>query len=155
MHRPILSSMKPERVLLYVVGGIVLLAVTAGVVAALRPAPEFEPGTPEAAVQGYVQAVFERDGPAAETFLASDSRCDVDDIERGLTDESARVVLRDSEVEDGTARVRVEFVYSSADGPFDAYEYSQERTFRLVREGEEWRLTGEPWPAFPCREGDE
>lgn len=144
--------MKPEKVLLYVVGGILLVAVAAGVVSALRPAPEFEPGTPEAAVQGYLQAVFEREETEAEAFLASDSRCGADDIERAMTEESARVVLRDSEVGDGTARVRVEIVHSSAGGPFETYEYTQERTFRLVREDEEWRLTGEPWPVFSCPE---
>lgn len=145
--------MKSERVLFVVVAGIAVLVVVAGAVAALRPATEFDPGTPEAAVQGYLQAVLDGDEEEAEGFLASGSGCDAEDIERARTDESARVVLRDSEVEDGTAQVEVEIVFSSTGDPFDTYEYSEDRAFELVDEDGEWRLTDEPWPVFSCPEG--
>lgn len=147
--------MRPEKVLLYVVGGIVLLAVIAGVAAGLRPENRFEPGTPEAAVQGYLQAIFDGDPTAAAAFVASGSHCDAADLERAMIDRSARVVLRDSDMENGTARVHVEMVFSSPGGPFDTYEYSQDHTFHLEREGPDWRITGEPWPAFACPEGDQ
>lgn len=143
--------MKPEKVLLYVVGGILLFAVVGGTVAALRPPPEFESGTPEAVVQGYLQAVFEGDAAAAEAYLSDSSACHAADIERALGEESARVVLRDTRVEDAKAQVRVEMVFSSG-GPFDTYEYSQNRTFFLGREGDDWKITGQPWPVFSCEE---
>lgn len=153
-QRPILSSMKPERVLLLLVAGIVVLAVVAGVVSALRPVSEFEPGTPEATVQAFLQAVFEGDEETAESYLASDSRCDASDIERARADDSSRVVLRESDIEDGRARVTVEIVSSRDGGPFDVDEYSRRRTFDLVQESGEWRLEEAPWPLFSCRGAD-
>lgn len=143
--------MKPERVLLLLVAGIVVLAVVAGVVSALRPVSEFELGTPEATVQAFLQAVFEGDEEAAEGYLAAASGCDASDIERARTDNSSRVVLRESDIEDRSARVTVEIVSSSDDGPFDVDEYSQRRTYDLVRESGEWRLSDAPWPLFSCR----
>lgn len=143
--------MKPERVLLIVVGGIVVLAVVAGVVAALRPVEDFEPGTPEASVQGFLRAVFEGDEEAAEGYLATDSECSASDVEEARTTGSARVVLRESDTENGTAHVSVEIVSSSRGGPFEVDEYSRNRTFDLVQEGDEWRLDRVPWPLFSCR----
>lgn len=146
--------MKPERVLLLLVAGIVVLAVVAGVVSALRPVSEFESGTPEATVQAFLQAVFEGDEEAAEGHLATDSRCDASDVESARTDESSRVVLRESDIEDGAARVTVEIVSSSDNGPFVVEEYSRQRTFDLVQESGEWRLEDVPWPLFSCRGED-
>lgn len=143
--------MKPERVLFIIVGGIVVLAVVAGVVAALRPVEDFEAGTPEASVQGFLRAVIEGEEAAAERYLATDSECSASDVEEARTADSARVVLRESETENGTARVSVEIVSSSSGGPFEADEYSRNRTFDLVQEGGEWRLEDVPWPLFSCR----
>lgn len=145
--------MKPERLLVVIVAGIVVLAAIAGVVAALRPVGDFEPGTPEATVQDYIQAVMDGDTESAAGLFASGSSCDADDIDRDRTDQPARVGLRSTDVEDGTAQVEVEIVFSSAGGPFDTYEYSQEETFELVREGDRWLITDEPWPMFFCRQG--
>lgn len=146
------DMMKPERILILVVGGIVALAVIAAVVAALRPVAEFAEGTPEATVQEYIRAVLDGDGAAAATLFAGDSPCSADDIERDLPADPARVVLQSSETDGARATVRVEIVSSSDGGPFETYEYSQEERFRLVEEGGRWLITEEPWPMFFCRE---
>lgn len=135
-----------------VVGGIVLLALVAGVVAALQPEGEFEPGTPEAAVQGYIRAVVDGDEEEAAGYLASDSPCDAADLDAFPIRSADRVVLVGSEVEGDSARVEVNFSFTS-DGPFDTYEYTEERPFELVREAGEWRITGEPWPVYSCPQG--
>ena len=41
-------------------------------------------------------------------------------------------------------------VVMSTGGPFDSSEYAEEHTFRLTRAGDEWLITGEPWPMFAC-----
>lgn len=147
------AGMKPERILILVVGGIVLLAGVAAVVAAVRPVSEFEPGTPEATVQDYLRAVLEGDEESAASFFASGSDCAAEDIDRDRSDAPARVALQTTDAENGAARVRVEIVFASDGGPFDTYEYSQEETFELVREGDGWLITDEPWPMFFCRGG--
>lgn len=142
---------RPDRVLGVVIGAVVLVAVVAGVVAATRPSHEFQAGTPEAAVQGLVQALIEGDAPEASRFFASGSDCDVDDVERARDIDPSRVVLQNTEIEDRTARVTVEVVTGLDGGPFDVEEYSQSHTYHLVEEGDGWRVTNEPWPLFSCR----
>lgn len=145
---------KPDRVLAVVIGAVVLVAVVAGIVAATRPSNEFQPGTPEAAVQGFVQGLIDGDASEAAGFFASGSDCDVGDIERASGLDPARVLLQNADIEDGTARVTVEVVTGPGGGPFDLDEYRQSHTYDLVQEGDEWRITNEPWPLFSCRVDD-
>lgn len=144
---------RPNRVLAIVVGCVVLLAIVASVVAANRSEPSFDPATPEGTVQGYLQAVSEDDAQAAMSYLASDTECDVSDLQRAAVSDSARVVLVDVEIAGDEADVEVEVTYSSQGGPFDAYEWSENLTFELVREAGDWALVGEPWPLYFCRRG--
>lgn len=137
-----------------VIGAVVLVAVVAGIVAATRPSNEFRPGTPEATVQRFVQALIDGDVSEAADFFSSGSDCDVDDVERARGLDPARVLLQNTEIDNGTARVTVEVVTGPGGGPFDLEEYSQSHTYDLMQERDEWRITNEPWPLFSCR-GDE
>lgn len=147
------GRVRPNRVLAVVVGGIALVALVAAVLAATRSEPEFDPVTPEGTVQGYLQAVFDEDEDEALSYLAADTACDRDDFRGVVTSESARVVLRGAEVDGEVATVEVEIAYTGGQGPFDTYEWSEEQTFELEREGDRWVLIGEPWPLYFCREG--
>lgn len=147
------GRVRPNRVLAVVVGGIALVALVAAVLAATRSEPEFDPATPEGTVQGYLQAVFDEDEDEALSYLAADTACDRDDFRGVVTSESARVVLRGAEVDGEVATVEVEIAYTGGQGPFDTYEWSEEQTFELEREGDRWVLIGEPWPLYFCREG--
>lgn len=144
----------PNRVLVMIAGGVVALIVASAVVIALRPAPTFDPATPEGTVQAYLQAVFAGDEAEAAGYIDPQSGCEEADILRSRVGDSARVVLVETETSDETARVEVEVVISAGQGAFDAYEYSQDRTFDLVAAGDRWLLTGEPWPVYFCS-GDE
>lgn len=147
------GRVRPNRVLAIVVGGIALVALVAAVLAATRSEPEFDPATPEGTVQGYLQAVFDEDEDEALSYLAVDTACDRDDFRGVVTSESARVVLRGAEVDGDVATVEVEIAYTGGQGPFDTYEWSEDQTFELEREGDSWVLVGEPWPLYFCREG--
>lgn len=142
--------MKPNRILAIVVGVIVVLAIVAGVVASTRPAPEFDPSTPEGTVQLYLQTLFDDDEEGAAGYLAPENACDADDLAQADEGESVRVLLGDVNIDADTARVEVEIIVTSADGPFGGYEYSVDESFTLRREGEGWLITGEPWPAYFC-----
>lgn len=135
-----------------VVGAMVVLAALVVVFSANRPTADLDPATAEGAVQSYVSAVVKGDYAEAADFLAADSSCDVEDFDRIGTVDQRRVYLLDSQVDGDTARVTVA-VTTSASGPFDTSEYTENHIFRLARSGQEWRISGIPWPLYTC-EGD-
>ena len=139
----------PNRILAVVVGAIAVITVFAGVFSATRPVTDHDRATPEGTVQEYVSAVVEGDPQRAIALLGPDAACTVEDLDRAHRSDDVRVVLRDTHVDGDIARVEVEMIISTG-GPFDSSEYGEEHTFRLTRAGDEWRITGEPWPMFAC-----
>lgn len=143
---------QPNRILAIVVGVVAVVAVVAGVLAATRQAPEYDRGTPAGVVQAYLSAVIDGNNQEAAGFLAADSSCDLTDLDRAYVPDEVRVVLRDTEVDAGTARVAVDVAMSSGD-LFGGSEYSEKHTFSLTRVGGGWLITGEPWPMYECNKG--
>lgn len=140
---------RATRGLVIAVASLVLLAVGAGVFAALRPGPQLAAGSPEARVRDYVAALHERDPATAAEQLDPDGTCDEEDLRGVFLDEQSRVVLRESVTEGDTARVRVDLVHSGG-GPIGGGESREPVTFDLRRAGDRWVITGEPWPTFSC-----
>jgi len=134
-------------VLAAVVGVIVLAALVTVLVASHHPA-ELEPGSPEAAVQDYVDAVLDRDSEVALRMLAPGSDCEVEDFDNAYVPEDVYMSLREVEVSGSTARVDVSVTDGS--GGMIPTEWTEERTFRLQRAGDDWLITGTPWPLFEC-----
>ena len=144
---------RPNRVLAIVVGAMVALATLVVVFSANRSTADLDPATPEGTVQAYVSAVVEGDYAEAAGLLAADSSCDVEDLDRIGTVDQRRVYLVDSQVEAETARVTVAVTTSAGGGPFDSSEYTENHIFRLALSGQQWRISGIPWPLYTC-EGD-
>ena len=142
---------RPNRVLALVVAAICLVAVVAAVVSATRSVTEYDRDSPAGVVQAYLTAVIDGDDDEAVGFLADDSPCTVEDLDRAHPPDETRVVLRDTDVDGDRARVEVDVVMSSA-GPFDSFEFTEEHTFRLSRTGGDWLIEGAPWPMFECTE---
>lgn len=140
---------RPNRVLMLLVGAILAVAVVAAVLSATRSPAAYDPDSPEGTVQAYLEAALQGDNEEAAGYFAADSGCDAEDLDRAHVTDSARVVLVDTDVEGDRARVDVEVAYSSG-GPFDTSEYTEDQTFRLARAGQQWELTGTPWPLFGC-----
>lgn len=142
---------RANRILAIAVGAIVVLAVVAAIISAGRPATRFEPGTPEATVQSYVEAALDGRADEAARWLDPAGDCGAQDLDRagayGMT--ATRVVLVDSTISGETATVRVQLVLGSG-GPFDSSEYREEHSYRLTRSGGTWLLTGVPWPLYEC-----
>ena len=143
------ARLRPNRVLLAVLGAFAVIAVVAGVLTATRSIHQYDRKTPEGVVQGYLSAVVNGDHETAAAFLAPESPCAVEDLDRAYTPEGFRAVLRSSKVDAGSAQVRVDVV-TSTEGPLNTLEHSEQHTFRLVRAGEAWLITGEPWPTYAC-----
>lgn len=145
---------RATRRLALAVAALVVLAVGAGILAALRTGPELAAGSPEARVRDYVVALYERDPARAAAQLDPDGRCEEADLRAVYLDGQARVVLRDSTTDGSTARVGVDLVHTGG-GPFGGGESREPLTFDLRRSGDRWVITGEPWPTFSCGTGKE
>ena len=140
---------RATRGLVIAVAALVLLAVGAGVLAAVRPGPQLAAGSPQASVRDYVAALYEQDPATAAEQLDPDGRCEEDDLRGVFLDGEARVVLRESVTDGDTARVRVDLVHPGG-GPLGGGENREPATFDLRRAGDRWVITGEPWPTFSC-----
>ncbi len=130
-----------------VVGAIVLAALVT-VLAGSRDPVELEPGSPEAAVQAYLDAVVDRDSDAAVDMLAAGTSCTAEDFDNAYVGEDVHVSLREVRVLGETARVDV--VITTGSGEIIPTKWSEQQTFRLRRTGDEWLLSGTPWPIFEC-----
>lgn len=139
-----------------VVLGIILAAIAVivalALVLALQPPKQFDPGTPEATVQGYLQAVIDDDAARAATFMTRDlvKSCgpDLNQIQRGP--DSFRAVIVDTRFFDNSVSVEVELTEGSSGGVFgDSYEFVE--TLTLEKSGEDWLIAAVPWPIY-CRE---
>lgn len=130
-----------------VVGIIVLAALVTGLAGSRDPV-ELEPGTPEAAVQSYLDAVVDRDSEAAIGMLGAGSGCTAEDFDNAYVGEDVHVSLREVRILGETARVDV--VITTGSGEIIPTEWSEQQTFRLRQTGDEWLLSGTPWPLFEC-----
>jgi hypothetical protein len=139
----------PNRVLLLVLAALAVVAVVAGIVSATRNTQQYDRSTPEGVVQAYLTALVDRDQEEAAELLADDSPCTVEDLDQAAIGDDVRVILRDTETEGDSASVDVEVVMNSG-AVFGAAEWTERHTFRLVSEGDAWRITGTPWPMFEC-----
>jgi hypothetical protein len=144
-------AFSPNRVLFGVVGGVIVVAAVAVLVAALRPAPEYDPASPEGTVQAYLQSLLEGDEEQALAYLDPETGCNVSEVRSAWVPSAVRVVLVSTDTAQDEAKVEVRIIESSRSGPFDSYEFSREEEFSLRRDGDGWLITGEPWPLFFCR----
>lgn len=139
---------------LIAVAGIIGAAVVVSVLVATLAGgeEEFPEGSPEAAVQGYLRAIADRDAPAALAFLSTDltERCGEIPreavVQRG--DNRFRATLTETTVRDNTTQVEVEITEIYGSDPFGGNEYDFQQVFVLVQEGGEWRFDETPWPLY-------
>ena len=140
-------------------GGVALAAlIVASVIAAiLQEEAEFEPGSPEAVVQGYLSALEEEDLQAAYEFLSPElqEKCSVESMfsEMGshwprLEDE--RVTLEETRTLNDVAFVEIKFAGFRDVGLFGPSEYDFNASFALRQFNGEWKLSQDPWPHFSC-----
>ena len=142
-----MSNQRANRVLGIVVAAISIVALIA-VLAVKETTPQLDANTPEGTVQQYLQSVTARDFDSAITYLASDTKCKLEDFDQAYIDDSVRVSLLDTTITTNLASVRVSIENSSND-PFGG-AYTEAQTFRLTKSDTGWRISGIPWPTYQC-----
>lgn len=135
-----------SRIVLIIVGAVTVALIAVAVVVAIQPPEEYDPTTPEGAVQGFYQAVIDGDEDLAASYLAMDS---ITDCARPRTElygpENFRVVIVDTEVDGEDAKVDVTITETWDEGPFsDSHTFND--TLRLTSNGDGWLFTEPPWP---------
>jgi hypothetical protein len=140
-------------IVLGVTGAVVAAVVVVALVLAMRGPNEFEPGTPEAAVSGYFQAVIDQNRAEAERFMIPNlvDQCgsDVDQL-RDVPD-GLRIVILATESEGDRMFVKVRITERSGAGPLLGDEHTFEETLVLAEVAGEWLIAEVPWPIY-CRE---
>ena len=138
--------------------GLILGIITAGVavtvvgalVLAVQPPKVFDPGTPEATVQGYFQAVVDRSRLDAERFMTPDlvERCGAALRQIHDAPDSLRVVIVDTESDGRSVAVAVEITERSASSLFLGEPYTFQETLVVERIGDVWLIAEAPWPIY-------
>ena len=142
-----MSEKRANRVLGIVVAAIAVVALIV-VLAVKDPTAELDKSSPEGAVQQYLTAITEKDFDQALDYLAGDSKCTIEDFDRAYVQDSLRIVLSDTTSSSTTASVTVKIETSNGD-PFYG-GYTEDQTFRLVKDDTGWKITGIPWPTYEC-----
>ena len=144
----------------WLIGGGVFLAallIASVVVALLEREEPLTGGTPEAAVQRYLEAVEDEKLELAFSFLSADlmEHCTVEEFFRPsgaplgrMRDD--RVTLENVKTVNQTVFVTVRVTTFHGTGPFGSSESLHVQRFSLRQEEGEWRFTEYPWPFFRC-----
>jgi len=153
-----MSEMSPNTTsnrILSAIGALVAALVVVGVVFAMHPPPQFDPGSPETTAQGFYKAAFDDDEELAATYLTDelDLACDGDLWFRS-TRTDARVVMTRSEVDGDRAELDVAIDISAGDGPFGGGAYRRDETVVFESQDGVWLIAEPTWPmdSFGCLE---
>lgn len=142
-----MSEKRANRVLGIVVATIAIVALIV-VLAVKEPTAELDQGSPEGVVQQYLGSAIDKDFSQAMEYLASDSKCTIEDFDRAYIQDSVRISLSDTTSTATSAKVSVTIETSNGD-PFGG-TYGENQTFQLVKEDSGWKIAGIPWPTYEC-----
>ena len=142
-----MSEKRANRILGIVVATIAIVALIV-VLAVKEPTAELDQGSPEGVVQQYLGSAIDKDFSQAMEYLASDSKCTIEDFDRAYIQDSVRISLSDTTSTATSAKVSVTIETSNGD-PFGG-TYGENQTFQLVKEDSGWKIAGIPWPTYEC-----
>ena len=144
----------------WLIGGGALMAVllvSSVAVTLLRGETEFDPGSPEYAVQQYIHSLGESDYEVAHGWLSPDlrERCPVETLFEELSSsrtriEGARITLSDVETLGQTTYVTIGVSYPSDGGILGPDEREFTRGYGLQTFGDGWRVSKTRWPYIRC-----
>ena len=122
-----------------------VITVVVLVVIGLNRAPsQFDPDSPEAAVQAYLNALVEGDWDTASSYWAEGDCVPESETPTMSVEVAAVLVGVDRHDEEATVRVRLT---ETSNDPLEGI-YEREEWFTVVREAGEWRIQQPSWPYY-------
>jgi hypothetical protein len=136
-----------------VVPAVLLGLLVAAALAGRNRPHTYPPGTPEATVQAYFQALADHRPLRAHELLSPDlqDRCGLPVAADTAHLAVVRVVLDEVDTEGDRSTVRVSVTQDwGGSSPFGSDESTTRETVQLVNAGDGWRISEPPWPYFAC-----
>jgi len=151
------SSTEASHLPLIALGALILFAIVVGVAMGLGGAQEFDDGTPEAALQEYLDAAVDGDSSAVLALLTSNAQNECEDRVQRQMWSSNRIGFRleSMDVSGSTASAVVDERWTDS-GPFGGSGSSGQQEFELTQDGDgNWRIAQAswPWPVSDCLRG--
>jgi len=139
-----------NQVLAFIVLFTLVLAAVAAFLTSSRETKDYALNTPEGVVQSFLNDVIDGKNEDAARYFSVTSTCDATDIDRSWIPETVRVNLTNTQIEGDRAYIDVA-VDMNQDQLFGDM-YTEKHSFRLAREGSNWKILGIPWPLYSCDE---
>lgn len=139
-----------NQVLAFIVLFTLVLAAVAAFLTSSRETKDYALNTPEGVVQSFLKDVIDGKNEDAARYFSVTSTCDATDIDRSWIPETVRVNLTNTQIEGDRAYIDVA-VDMNQDQLFGDM-YTEKHSFRLAREGSNWKILGIPWPLYSCDE---
>lgn len=140
------------RWLIAVVAGVGVLTAVAIVLGMTADEADLDPGTPEATVQAYLQAVTDRDAEAAVALFSDEltDRCGINIVRDSFQygPRNFRATLGDVETREATTDVFVEITERYGDDPLFGGESTFSEMYSLEQQDGEWRIVHATWPVW-------
>jgi hypothetical protein len=149
------AATMPGRSILIGIGIFVALALIVALALARSNVRSYEPGTPEATAQAFIQALLDEDPETAHGFLAADLKkvCEPRDLNLWWVPHADRAVFDEVRADATHAEIEISLLsndYEFGIFPFDNYDYSRETELELDRFDGEWLVTDATWPLAGC-----
>lgn len=137
------------------IGIVVLIALLITVALARGDVRTYEPGTPEATAQAFIQALFDEDTETAHSYLSPglQVRCEPEDFDTWWVNSADSASFDETRVDGDHAEIEVRLMsndYEFGILPFDNYDYSRETELELGLLNGEWVITNATWPLAGC-----
>lgn len=139
-----------NQVLAFIVLFTLVLAAVAAFLTSSRETKDYALNTPEGVVQSFLNDVIDGKNEDAARYFSVTSTCDATDIDRSWVPDTVRVNLTNTQIEGDRAYIDVA-VDMNQDQLFGDM-YTEKHSFRLAREGSNWKILGIPWPLYSCDE---
>lgn len=144
-----------SRIALSVIGAVAVVLIAVAIVIAVQPSETLDLGTPEGTAQAYFQAILDGDEDLALSYVDEDlvAGCSTHELSY-FTPDGGRVVIEQTEIDGGEARVDVVIAETWGEGPFGGGSNTFDETLVMTRSGETWVISRMPWPIdMFCHEG--
>ena len=138
---------------LLIMGAVVGLAVLVTIaLVSLRGPKTYDPGSPEAGLQDFLEASFDGDTAAMADLLTDETRARCDDrlderrFDADFYSDGLRAELDEISVEGATATATVTFRQTDSNDPFDSSSWSYSERFELIQVEGAWLVHRAGWP---------